>query len=216
MSELKLNVVLIDDHHMLSQSLENLLRKYEFINTVKTYPSPKSFLEELAKPYPDIIVSDIMMPDMNGMDLLQHLRSIGVYIKVLILSSIAEVQTIRHAMRNGASGFLSKESSAEELADALITVYSGEPYIGDSLRKSLLRNTLSEDRFMFSLSPREKEVLNCVCNGKSIKEIAAEMALSANTVQTYHKTILKKFNLSRTADLIVFAVRNGFYYPQNK
>lgn len=213
MSELKLNVVLLDDHHMLSQSLANLLSKYDFIGTVNTFPSPKTFLAALKQPYPDIIVSDIMMPDMSGMELLQYLKAKDIFIKVVMLSSITEVQTIRHAMRNGASGFLSKGSTAEELADALLAVHNGEPYISDVLRKSLLKNTLSEERFVFSLSPREKEVLQLICTGKTIKEIGAEMGLSPNTVQTYQKTILKKFNLSRTADLIVFAMQNGFYNP---
>lgn len=213
MNEIKLNIALLDDHHMLSQSLANLLSKYDFISGVKTYSSPKEFLAALTMPYPDVVVSDIMMPEMSGVELLQYLKSKNIHIKIVMLSSITEVQTIRHALRNGASGFLSKGSTAEELADALLTVYHGEPYIGESLRKSLLRNTLTEERFIYSLSPREKEVLNLVCSGKTIKETAFEMGLSANTVQTYHKAILKKFNLNRTADLIVFAIQNGLFNP---
>lgn len=213
MDEIKLNVVLLDDHHMLAQSLANLLQKYEFINSVTTYSSPREFLASMRDPKPDIIVSDIMMPDMSGMELLQYFKDNDIHIKTVMLSSITEVQTIRHALRNGASGFLSKGSTAEELADALLTIYHGEPYIGESLRKSLLRNTLTEERFIYSLSPREKEVLNWVCSGKTIKEAAYEMGLSVNTVQTYQKAILKKFNLNRTADLIVFAIQNGLYNP---
>jgi two-component system invasion response regulator UvrY len=119
-------------------------------------------------------------------------------------------------LRSGASGYLCKDSSPEELADALITVYHGEPYIGESLRPSLLRNTLAEEQFVYNLSPREKEVLKLVCDGKTIKESAYEMELSVNTVQTYYKTILKKFNLNRTADLIVFAMQNGLYTPPKR
>ena len=112
-------------------------------------------------------------------------------------------------IRSGASGYLSKDTSADELKEAILTVFRGEPYVGESLRKKLVRNTLVEDRFLYNLSPREKEVLNFVCEGKTIKETAHIMELSANTVQTYYKTVLKKFNLNRTADLIVFAIRNG-------
>lgn len=214
MEDIKLNIVLLDDHHMLAQSLASLLLKYEFINTVTTYTSPKEFLARMSDPPPDIIVSDIMMPDMSGMDLLQYLKDKEIHIKIIMLSSITEVQTIRHTLRNGAAGFLSKGSTAEELADAILTVNNGDPYIGESLRKSLLRNTLTEERFIYSLSPREKEVLNLVCSGKTIKEAAYEMGLSVNTVQTYQKAILKKFNLNRTTDLIVFAIQNGLFNPQ--
>lgn len=114
------------------------------------------------------------------------------------------------------NGYLSKETSSDELADAILTIYHGETYIGESLRNSLVRSSLSEDKFVFNLSPREKEVLQHVCSGKTIKETAFDMDLSANTVQTYYKAILKKFNLNRTADLIVFAIQNGLYNPQHK
>lgn len=214
MNSTKMNIVLLDDHHVLSQSLSSLLSKYEFIGDIKTFNSPIELLNNMPDPLPDIIISDIMMPEMSGMELLHEFKQRNIKVKVIMLSSITEVQTIRHALRNGAFGFLSKSSSAEELADALLTVHNGDSYIGESLRKSLLRNTLTEERFVYNLSPREKEVLNWVCSGKTIKETAYEMELSVNTVQTYYKSILKKFNLNRTADLIVFAIQNGLYNPQ--
>ena len=150
---------------------------------------------------------------MTGIDLLTSFKQQKRKVKVILLSSITEAQTIRYALRNGASGYLSKDSSIEELADALLTVHNGEAYIGENLRNILIRNSLTEDRFVYSLSPREKEVLIMVCSGKTIKETAYDMDLSVHTVQTYYKTILKKFNVNRTADLIVFAIKNGLYNP---
>lgn len=210
----RMSIVLIDDHQLLSQSLANILSKYHFIQEIKVFRTPKEYLNAGIEPEPDIIVSDILMPDMSGIDLLEKFKKENKKIKVILLSSITEVHTIRHAMRSGASGYLCKDSSPDELADALLTVYHGEPYIGESLRKVLVRTTIIEDRFIYNLSPREKEVLNWVCSGKTIKETAHEMKLSVNTVQTYYKTILKKFNLNRTADLIVFAIQNGLYFPR--
>jgi len=156
------------------------------------------------------------MPEMSGLDLLTYFKKQQKKVKIIMLSSITEVQAIRHTMRIGASGFLAKDTSGDELADALLTVYNGEPYIGESLRKSLIKNSFAEEQFVFALSPREKEVLELVCSGKTIKESAYEMQLSVNTVQTYYKAIMKKFNLNRTADLIVFAIQNGLYNPQKK
>jgi DNA-binding NarL/FixJ family response regulator len=213
MSDKSISIAIIDDHQLLVESLSNLLSKYDFVKEVKTYTGVKDFLANGAEP--DIIISDILMPEISGIELLTHLKKQHKKSKVIMLSSITEVQTIRHAMRTGANGFLSKDTSADELADAILTVYHGEPYIGESLRSSLIRNTFVEDRFVYTLSPREKEVLKLVCSGKTIKESAYEMNLSVNTVQTYYKAIMKKFNLNRTADLIVFAIQNGLYNPQD-
>lgn len=216
MSETKIRVAHIDDHLLLAQSVSSQLSKYDFIESIKIYGSPKEYLDNTPDPQPDVIISDIIMPGMSGMDLLVLLRQQNKKAKIILLSSITEVQTIRHALRNGASGYLSKDASTEELADAIITVYNGDAFIGESLKSLLLRNTLAEERFVYNLSPREKEVLNHVCAGKTIKEAAYDMNLSVNTVQTYYKTILKKFNLNRTADLIVFAMQNGLYSPPNR
>lgn len=209
MQTLKLNIVLIDDHVLLMQSLSQLLEQVEFINKINTFENPKKFLSSEIDTEPDIIITDIVMPEMSGIELLVELQKRNSTAKVIILSSVVEIQTIRHAMRNGANGYLSKNVTIEEFKEAIMSVYHGEPYVGESLRKKLIRNTLIEDQFLYNLSPREKEVLDFVCMGKTIKEAAFEMKLSPNTVQTYYKSILKKFNLNRTADLIVFAIQNG-------
>lgn len=214
MTELKLNIALIDDHRLLTTSLSNLLGKYAFINTISIYTNPKEYLRQETDA--DIIISDLMMPEMSGIDLLNAFAKHQRKAKVILLTSVTEIPTIKHALRNGAFGYLSKDSSLEELADAILTVQSGEVYIGESLRNAVLRNSITEDRTVYSLSPREKEVLVFVCSGKTIKETAYEMGLSANTVQTYYKTIMKKFNLNRTVDLIVFAIRNGLYNPSGE
>jgi len=209
MQTLKLNLVLIDDHVLFTQSLSHLLLQFDFIDEIKTYANPEKYLSRDNDKEPDIIISEIIMPDMSGIELLLELEKKAGNTKVIILSSVIEIQTIRHAMRNGASGYLPKDTSIEELKEAILTVYYGDPYVGESLRKKLIRNTLIEDQILYKLSPREKEVLNFVFTGKTIKETAFAMHLSPNTVQTYYKSILKKFNLNRTADLIVFAIRNG-------
>lgn len=214
MPEPSISIALIDDHQLFVESVSNLLLKFDFIKEIQQFKTAKEFISTERSGEPDIIISDILMPEMSGMELLTHFKKLHKKTKVILLSSITEVQTIRQAMRTGASGFLSKDCSADELADAILNVYNGEPYIGESLRPSLLRNSFVEDRFVYNLSPREKEVLKLVCSGKTIKESAYEMELSVNTVQTYYKAIMKKFNLNRTADLIVFAIQNGLYNPQ--
>ncbi|MCX6316752.1 MAG: response regulator transcription factor [Bacteroidetes bacterium] len=214
MTDQKLNLALIDDHRLLTTSLSNLLSKYEFINSITIYSNPKEFLK--GETEVDIIISDLMMPEMSGIDLLDAFSKHKSKARIILLTSVTEVPTVRHALRNGAFGYLCKDSSPEELADAILTVHQGEVYIGESLRNAVMRNSITEDRTVYNLSPREKEVLVMVCSGKTIKETAYDMGLSANTVQTYYKTIMKKFNLNRTVDLIVFAIRNGLYNPSGE
>jgi DNA-binding NarL/FixJ family response regulator len=209
MQTLKLNIDIIDDHALITQMLSFLLEQFEFVDKVQTFKNGKEYLQQEGDAEADIIITDIIMPEMSGIELLTELEKRKKKAKIIILSAVVEIQTIRHAMRSGASGYLGKNTTAEEFKNAILTVYYGEPYVGESLRKKLIRNTLIEDKFLYNLSPREKEVLNYVCKGKTIKETAATMQLSANTVQTYYKSILKKFNLNRTADLIVFAIQNG-------
>lgn len=212
----KINLAIIDDHQLLAESLQKLLTKYEFVQNINIFTGVDEYFEFPFEKTPDIVICDILMKGKSGFDFLNSIKKSDSKTKIIFLSSITEVQTIRHAIRNGVNGYLSKETSSDELADAILTVYHGETYIGESLRNSLVRSSLSEDKFVFNLSPREKEVLQHVCSGKTIKETAFDMDLSANTVQTYYKAILKKFNLNRTADLIVFAIQNGLYNPQHK
>lgn len=216
MTKEKLNIAIIDDHLLFAESLQRLMLKYDFIDTIDIFTGVDEYLNFSFSRNPDVVMSDILMKGKSGFDFLNYIKKEGLSLKVIFLTSITEVQTIRHAIRSGVNGYVSKEASADELADAILTVYGGETYIGDSLRNSLIRNSLTEDKFVFNLSPREKEVLQHVCSGKTIKETAYDMNLSTNTVQTYYKTILKKFNLNRTADLIVFAIQNGLYNPQDK
>ena len=211
----KLNIVLIDDHQLLVQSLSDLLYKYDFIKSVCVYSHPQDYFAS-AQPEPDIIISEIAIPGINSIDLLAQYKQTHTKAKLILLTSIVEVQTIRYSLRNGANGYLGKDASSDELVNAIITVYSNKPYIAENLRHSFLSTTIAEEQHACNLSQREKQVLKFVCEGNTIKEAAYEMQLSINTVQGYYKTILKKFNMNRTADLIVFAIQHGLYTPSKK
>lgn len=209
-------IALIDDQQLFIKSLAYLLEKYDFIEKISTFKNPRVFFDQGMNPDPDIIIADILMPELSGFEMIQEFKKRNINFKIIILSSIVEIKIVRHMIRSGACGYLGKDSSPEELIEAIKTVHEGEPYVGESLRKKLVRNTLMEDRFIYNLSPREKEVLQYVCSGHTIKETAHALGLSTNTVQTYYKNVLKKFNLNRTADLIIFAVKNGLYNPKKK
>ncbi|XZF14832.1 response regulator transcription factor [Chitinophagaceae bacterium MMS25-I14] len=209
-----MNIALIDDHMLLTEAIRNLLLREPGITEVRTYNSGAKFLEENRLPLPDVIVTDLMMPDINGMKLLDIFRDMykGA-VKVIILSSITDVQIIRQAVRNGASGFLSKAVPAEELIAAIYEVMEGKQYIGKNLKDSLLSSVFTEEQVVYHLSPREKDVLHKVCSGCTIKEIAYDLNLSVHTVQYYHRSVMNKLKVKRTSDLIVFAMQHGLYIP---
>ncbi|MGG9963425.1 response regulator transcription factor [Ferruginibacter sp. SUN106] len=207
-------VALVDDHPLLTESIKNTLLLQPGVGQVKTYNSADIFLSEKLVPVPDIVITDLMMPGTNGLKLIEAIRKLNNdKIKILVLSSINDVQTIKQVIRAGANGYLSKASPLEELIEAIFEINEGRQYIAKSLRESMLNTMFTEEQVVYHLSPREKEVLHKVCSGLTIKEIAYDLDLSAHTVQYYHRSVLTKLKVKRTTDLIVFAMQHGLYIP---
>jgi DNA-binding NarL/FixJ family response regulator len=214
MQVFKMNLVLIDQHDLLAKALSHLLEGFDFVNNVTLFKTPQEYFQQSATLSADIIITDIRIPEMNSVDILAEIKKYAGDTKIIILSSIGEPVIIRHALRIGINGYLGKDISPSELKNAILAVQNGDTYISERLRKDLENTIADADRGIPSLSPREKEVLLLVCSGKTMKETAQEMKLSFNTVQAYYKSVLKKFNISRTADLIVFAIQHGLYTPK--
>lgn len=211
-----MKISIIDDHQMITESLKKLLSRSEQIREIDTFPDADVFLNTVtAESMPDVIITDLLMPGTNGIELVGKIRSgfKSSKVKMIILSSITDVQTIKQSLRMGADGFLSKNTSIDELMEAILTVREGKNYIGEHLRKNLLDAVFTEEQVVYHLTPREKEVLHRVCSGFTIKEIAYDMNLSVHTVQYYHRNVMTKLKVKRTSDLIVFAMQSGLYIP---
>jgi DNA-binding NarL/FixJ family response regulator len=209
-----MNLALIDDHAILLDSLKNLFLGHEKFKTVKSYCSGHDFFDDSKTFTPDVILSDLNMPGLNGIDFTEKCRKIyGEKVKIIILSMINDSQTIKKMMRLGVNGFVSKASDFSELYLAINEVLLNKKYISKDLKERMFEDLFTQEQVVYHLSPRENEVLKMVCNGKTIKEIGYDLGLSPSTVQYYHKCIMQKFKLKRTADLIVFAIKNGLYIP---
>lgn len=211
-----MKISIIDDHQIITESLKKLLLRSEQIREVDTFPDADVFLSTVtAQSMPDVIITDLLMPGTNGIELVEKIRTVfkGSKVKMIILSSITDVQTIKQSLRMGADGFLSKNTSVDELMEAILTVREGKNYIGEHLRKNLLDAVFTEEQIVYHLTQREKEVLHKVCSGFTIKEIAYDMNLSVHTVQYYHRNVMTKLKVKRTSDLIVFAMQSGLYIP---
>jgi len=212
-----MNIALVDDHLLLTEALRNLLLRMTEVENVVTFNGAEAFLENDLSKAPDILIMDLMMNGISGLQLLDICRSTYPKdMKIVVLSSLTDVQTIKHAIRKGANGFLSKSTPLEELKDAILQIIAGKQYIGKTVRESLVNSVFTEEQIVFHLSPREKEVLQRVCSGRTIKEIAYDLKLSAHTVQYYHRSVMDKLKVKRTTDLIVYAMQNGLYVPDVK
>ncbi|GGH66522.1 DNA-binding NarL/FixJ family response regulator [Filimonas zeae] len=209
-----MDIALIDDHQLLTDSLKAVLSASGHSRNIRTFINADAFL--LSAWHPHIIITDILMPGTNGIELIEKLRMHSyTNTKVIVLSGVTDVQTIRQAIRSGAAGYISKNTGVEELGECITAVSNGEQYISARLRNSLLTTLFTEEQVVFHLSHREKEVLHLICSGHTVKEAAYKMQLSVHTVHSYQKTIMKKLKVNRTADLIVFAMQKGLYNPMH-
>jgi DNA-binding NarL/FixJ family response regulator len=205
-------LLIADNQRLFAEAIAYMLSCLRPDWMLEVCTSASDLKNKLAGNMPGIVLMEIAMRDINGLDYIRELRKKNI--RPLVLSHVTNAKAIRAAIKNGAQGYFSKTTTAEELVNGIVSVMQGECYIGEDLKKGLISSVLSEESIQFSnLSPREKEVLQKICSGKTIKEAAAEMELSPNTLKTYYRAILKKFNLNRASDLIVMALKHGLYVP---
>lgn len=208
---------IIDDHKMIAEAIKSCLLSQNVASEIFTFNSAQLFFDGIDPGnLPGIIITDLLMPGTNGVELLKAYQEFFKSknkkdYKLIVLSTISDPQTVKMAMRYGADAYLSKESTIEELIEAIHECMRGNKYIGTKLRTNIINNFISDEQIVYHLSPREKDVLQLICSGNTIKEAAYKMNLSVHTVKSYYKNIMKKFNVNRTSDLIIFAVKNGFY-----
>lgn len=209
-----MNIVIIDDHAILGDSLKNLFINNKQFKIVKSYTSGNDFLNDYLTFTPSVIISDLNMPGINGIDFTEKCRKIyDDKVKIIILSMINDSQTIKKMMRLGANGFVSKATAFSELLIAINEVLLDKKYISKDLKEKMFEDLFNQTEIIYRLSPRENEVLKLICNGKTIKEVGYTLGVSPSTAQYYQKCIMQKFKLKRTSDLIVFAIKNGLYNP---
>ncbi len=204
-------VVLADDHAMVVAGLSRLIEsEYELAGTAE---NGRALLEVARETRPDVIVVDISMPLLNGIEAVRELKRAGIGAKVIILTMHSDVSLATEALEAGASGYLLKQSAAEELLTALREVIKGRTYVtpmiaGDVLG-ALMSGGRAPDRPSAKLTPRERQVLQLVAEGKSAKEIAAVLDLSNRTVEFHKYNVMEKLGLRTTAELTQYAIRHG-------
>jgi two-component system invasion response regulator UvrY len=209
-----MDIAIIDDHLILTQSLAYIFGEKGY--HVNIFDNAAQFLNNnFLTWFPEIAITDIMMPEMNGIDMMETFKQLQPTLncKFIFLSSITDAHTIKRAMHAGARGYISKDASTVELINAVKEVAAGHKYLGEAVKEAMLHSVLNDFEPEFNLTLREKEVMILICQGNTPKEIAYRLKLTVNTVQWYIKKIMKKFNVNRTSDMILFAIQNGLYTP---
>jgi DNA-binding NarL/FixJ family response regulator len=201
-------VLLADDHVIVAQGLASLLKEsFELVGTVR---DGRALLEAAEKLKPDVIVTDISMPLLNGLDACRQLKGNGIEAKVVILTMHADPHMAAEAFRAGASAFVLKQSAGEELVQAIQEIMQGRAYLTPLIAKdmiSVLMEAKGEGGSEAKLTPRQREVLQLIAEGRTMKEVAGILKISARTAETHKYEMMETLGVRTTAELIQCAIR---------
>lgn len=205
----KLNILLVDDHRVLRTGMKLLLKTQEGLSVAAEASDGREALDILASGQDiDLVLLDLSMPGMGGMECLKEIRKSKYPVKVLILTMYSEQQYIRQVMLLGADGYLCKDSVDSELFRAIRTVAAGEKYLGEKEAHVLLNSFISSQDEDVELSKREREVLSLLAHGYSLSVIADKLYISIKTVSTYKTRLMQKLGFSQKHELVDYALRH--------
>jgi two-component system, NarL family, invasion response regulator UvrY len=205
-----IRIIIVDDHTVVRRGLKQILSEESDMSVVGEAHNAQEMLTLVRKQQCDVVVADISMPGRSGLDVLKELKQDRPKLPVLVLSMHPEDQYAVRALKLGASGYMTKESAPEELVKAIRKVVSGGRYVSPALAEKLaLDLAVDTDRSPHeTLSEREHQVFSMIARGKTVKEIADELALSVKTISTYRTRILEKMAMKNNAELIHYAISN--------
>ena len=206
-----IKILIADDHPVVRKGLKEIIEEIPDMAVHGEASNGQETLEKVGKSDFDIVVLDISMPGISGLDILKQLKSEKPELSILVLSMYPEEQYAVRVLRAGASGYLTKESAPEELIAAIRKASKGGKYISSSLAEKLAFDleTDAERPLHETLSDREYQVMRMIASGKTGKEIAEELFLSVKTISTYRTRILEKMEMKSNAELIHYALKHG-------
>jgi DNA-binding NarL/FixJ family response regulator len=203
----KIGVFIVDDHEIVREGLAALLIGVPNIEVIALLPDARSLLESLEKDLPDVLLLDIGLPDINGIELARRLRILYPKLPILIISANTDDKHLIGALKAGVKGFLPKDIEKMELCEAIQRVAVSEKYFSSDISQKL-QNALIKQYDTIELSEREKEIAILLADGLSFKEIGCKLFISERTVETHKNNALKKLGLRNTAQLVAWAVEN--------
>lgn len=218
-----ITLFLVDDHPVLIDGLRLLLETQPNFKVIGIADNGRDAVQQVARCCPEVVIMDITMPQLNGLEALKQIRPICPATHIVILSMHGTNKHILLALQAGAQGYLLKESASTEIIRAVHAVHAGQRYLSQKISDPVINDYLHlpETRALnktvdplVQLSPREREVLQLVVEGKSSAEIAGLLNLSLSTIKTYRSRLMQKLNLGDLPSLVKFAVQHGLTPPQ--
>ncbi len=206
-----IDVTILDDHTMVLKGIETMLKNNDSIHLQNTFSRGKDLMASLKENQPMVLLLDINLPFDNGINLCKQISKEYPQIKIIGLSNYSETSFVKNMMRNGAKGYLLKNTTKEELIEAIKKVNSGEIFLPEVLQKKLLNESFgkSNSSFIPKLTRREKEILQCISDEFTNGEIAEKLFISIKTVESHRNNLLQKFGVRNTAGLIKEAFTKG-------
>ena len=207
-------ILLADDHKIIRDGLRPLLEKETDMVVAGDAENGRKALQLTRKLNPDVVIMDVSMPDLNGMDAARQILGEQPGVKVVALSMHSEKQYVEGMLKAGVSGYLLKDTAFEELVKAIRVVCAGKKYLSPDITDIVLQDYLhpaaaTDDHPAILLTTREREVLQLIAEGRTTRETADKLHISVKTVETHRKNIMEKLGLRTVAELTKYAVREG-------
>jgi DNA-binding NarL/FixJ family response regulator len=212
---MNIRVFIADDHAVVRDGLRMILEAQEDITVVGEAADGRQAVDQVLKLKPDIVLMDIAMPDLNGIEATQQILNSSPSVKVVILSIHSSNEHISRALKAGALGYVLKESAGKEVVQAVKTVYLGQRYLCQKISEAVIGDYINLQEGAPARSPlnrlsaREREVLQLIAEGKTSKEIGQMLLLSPKTVETYRSRLMVKLGIKDVPGLVKFAIQHG-------
>jgi len=206
-----IKLFLADDHTLVREGIAALVERESDLHVVGQCGDGLKVVEEVLRVKPDVVVLDLGMPGLNGIDICRQLARKAKDTAVLVLTMYVDEEFIVRALENGAAGYLMKEAASKELVEAVRAVARGELYLGSGIARSVLARLAAgtkEDPY-HKLTPRERQVLQLIAEGKTNRAIAEKLGLSVKTVDTHRAHLMRKLGIHDQTTLVKYAIRRG-------
>lgn len=207
-----ISVVLADDHQVVRDGLKTLLEAQADIRVVGSVADGREAVASAAQLKPDVVVMDISMPDMNGVEAARRIHAARAQTRIVMLSMYSDAEHVYRALEAGATGYLLKNSAGSELVAAVRAVHAGRRYLTEKINELVIAGYLGENRAaspLESLSKRERDILQHIVDGKNNRETAELLHISVKTVETYRSRMLQKLGIKNVTELVKFAITHG-------
>ena len=203
----KIKIIVVDDHPMVIEGMKAMLNQIRYVELCATASNAYEAMEKVKENQPDLVITDINMPEISGVELTSKLKKEFPNLKIIGMSTFNERSYIAQMIQNGADGFLVKSASKEEIETAISSVIDGKMHLSSDAGMSTSEQ--KELKNQPTLTSREKEILTLISEGFTNPQIAEKLFISLYTVETHRKNLLSKFNTNNTASLIKIAATNG-------